>query len=338
MTNNLQSLPVVYPLLLVDVAANWQVKPEELLSDLGLTREMLLDPQRRISFDDLNKLIIKAGQLTQEAALAIYFGQKMQISMHGFVGFAALTAANVREALMIAERFVGMISSIVNLRLEEGTDESAIYLEMNTQLQPLREVAVLAVMFGFAHMGQAATGQLVTGRAELDFPPPSYLEPLIPFLPAQVSFNQAQNRIIFPSSYLDLPLVMANPVASQIALTQCEQELQRFGLEQPFIAQVKALMFDEKYGFSTLEQVAQRLHMSERTLKRQLAKYDVTYTDLVEDTRKQKALDLLANPKLSLEDISEHLGYSDMANFTRAFKRWTEQTPAAYRKSLGKPI
>lgn len=333
---NLQSLPVVYALLLVDVVANWNVKPEELLDEVGLTREMLLEPQRRIPLEDVNKLIIKAGQLTQEAGLAIYFGQKMQISMHGFVGFAALTAANVREALTIAERFVGMISSIVELRLEEGDTESALYLKVNTDLQPLREVVVLAVMFGFAHMGQVATGQVLAGHADIDFVCPSYLEPLVPLLPAVVNFAQKVNRIVFPSHYLNLPLMMANPVASQLALAQCEQELQRFGLEQPFVAQVKALMFDEKHGFATLEQVAGRLHMSERTLKRQLAKHDLTYTDLVEEARKQKALDLLADSSQSLEDISEYLGYSDMANFTRAFKRWTEQTPTAYRKSLGK--
>ncbi|HNG47164.1 MAG TPA: AraC family transcriptional regulator ligand-binding domain-containing protein [Agitococcus sp.] len=336
MSINLQSLPSVYALLLVDVAANWQVKPEQLLADLGLTREMLLEPQRRISLEDVNKMLIKARELTQEAALAIYFGQKMQISMHGFIGFAALTAANTREALTIAERFVGMISSLVELRVEEGAEKSNLILTINTQLQPLRELAVLAVMFGFAHMGYAATGQVLTGDVEVDFACPDYLEPLIPFLPAKVSFNSQINQIVFSSTYLDLPLIMANPVASQLALTQCEQELQRFGLDKPFVAQVKALMFDEKMGFSTLEQVAQRLHMSERTLKRQLAKYELTYTDLVEEARKQKALDLLTNSQLSLDDISEYLGYSDLANFTRAFKRWTEQTPTAYRKSLAK--
>ncbi|MBK9186899.1 MAG: AraC family transcriptional regulator ligand-binding domain-containing protein [Moraxellaceae bacterium] len=130
MSLNLQSLPSVYALLLVDVAALWQVSPEQLLGDLGLTREMLLEPQRRIALEDMNHLIITASQLTQEAGLAIYFGQKMQISMHGFVGFAALTAANVREALSIAERFVRMISSLVHLRLEEGAEESMLYLQL----------------------------------------------------------------------------------------------------------------------------------------------------------------------------------------------------------------
>jgi hypothetical protein len=93
MSLNLQSLPSVYALLLVDVAENWHVKPEQLFGELGLTREMLLEPQRRISLEDMNKLLITASQLTQQAGISHLFGQKMQISMHGFIGFAALNGS-----------------------------------------------------------------------------------------------------------------------------------------------------------------------------------------------------------------------------------------------------
>ncbi len=192
----------------------------------------------------------------------------------------------------------------------------------------------MAVIFGFVHMGHVATGRSLSGRVEIDFPAPSYLLPILPFLPSEVCVEQAYNRIIFSKAYLDLPLVMANPIASQLALAQCEQGLERFGLVQPFVAQVKALMFDEHSSFASLEHVASRLHMSERTLKRQLAKHNVTYSDLVDDSRKQKAIDLLADKKRSLDDIADYLGYSDMANFTRAFKRWLGETPTAYRKKL----
>jgi hypothetical protein len=56
-------------------------------------------------------------------------------------------------------------------------------LNVNTDLQPLRDTAVLAVMFGFAHMGFVATGQVLTGHAEVDFDCPDYLQHLIPLLP-----------------------------------------------------------------------------------------------------------------------------------------------------------
>ena len=58
----------------------------------------------------------------------------------------------------------------------------------------------------------------------------------------------------------------------------------------------------------------------------------VTSANGLDAATKQKALDLVADSQRNLDDISEYLGYSDMANFTRAFKRWTGQTPSAYRK------
>ncbi|HEX5361495.1 MAG TPA: AraC family transcriptional regulator [Fluviicoccus sp.] len=327
------SLPMVYALFIVDIVSRWDVSDAQLLEGTGLTREMMLEPQRRLALDDFNTLIIRARDLTGETALAMHFGVTMQVSLHGFVGFAAMTAATVREALTVAERFIGMISTAFELRVEEGPQEASLTIIPHTDLQPLREAAIIGLIFGFVHMGQAVTGKTLTGRAEVEFAEPPYLGPIKQYLPGPVEFDQPVNRLIFPSSYLDLPMIMANPVASQMALAQCEQDLRRFGMEKPFVAQVKALMYDERRGFSTLEQVAERLHMSERTLKRQLAGNQVAYSDLVEEARKQMASDLLEDPRLSLESVAEKLGYSDVANFNRAFKRWTGLTPSGWRKN-----
>ncbi|MDO8331192.1 MAG: AraC family transcriptional regulator [Fluviicoccus sp.] len=326
------SLPMVYALFIVDIVSRWGVSDEQMLEGTGLTREMMLEPQRRLALEDFNTMIIRARDLTGETALAMHFGVTMQVSLHGFVGFAAMTAATVREALTVAERFIGMISTAFELRLEEGPQEASLTIIPHTTLQPLREAAIICLIFGFVHMGQTVTGKTLSGRAQVEFDEPPYLEPIKPYLPGPVDFGQPVNRLVFPTSYLDLPLIMANPVASQMAMTQCEQDLRRFGLDKPFVAQVKALMYDERRGFATLEQVAERLHMSERTLKRQLAGNQVAYSDLVEEARKQMATDLLEGSPASLEDIAEKLGYSDVANFSRAFKRWTGATPNSWRK------
>jgi AraC-like DNA-binding protein len=71
--------------------------------------------------------------------------------------------------------------------------------------------------------------------------------------------------------------------------------------------------------------------MSERTLKRKLAAHDTTYSAIRDDLRRQRALLLLDNRALSIGEIATKLGYSELPNFTRAFRKWTGQTPAAYR-------
>jgi AraC-like DNA-binding protein len=76
------------------------------------------------------------------------------------------------------------------------------------------------------------------------------------------------------------------------------------------------------------------MHLSPRTLKRRLAEHGVTYSSLAEGELREKAMLLLRSVDLSLEQVAERTGYSDVANFTRAFRRWTGQTPAQYRRSL----
>jgi len=134
-------------------------------------------------------------------------------------------------------------------------------------------------------------------------------------------------------AYLDLPLVMADAASMQLAVEQCERELVAIGLHNRFVRQVRELIYREDEGFRGVEAVASDLHMSERTLKRQLALEGTTFTDILEDLRRQKAILLLDDPRQNQERIAEQLGYSDVANFNRAFKRWTGTTPGLYRRN-----
>ena len=97
---------------------------------------------------------------------------------------------------------------------------------------------------------------------------------------------------------------------------------------------VRGLIYHEDTGFRSVEAVASELCMSERTLKRQLAHEGTTFSDILEDLRRQKAIQLLDDQQASIERIAERLGYSDVANFNRAFKRWTGTTPGQYRRNL----
>jgi len=78
--------------------------------------------------------------------------------------------------------------------------------------------------------------------------------------------------------------------------------------------------------------IAKELRMSPRTLKRKLADHGTTFSTIRDDMRRQRALLLLDNRALSIGEIATKLGYSELPNFTRAFRKWTGQTPIAYRE------
>jgi len=85
-------------------------------------------------------------------------------------------------------------------------------------------------------------------------------------------------------------------------------------------------------GFRTLDQVAERMHVSVRTLKRRLAEHDTSYSALLDEARRDRATHLLRAGELGVDEIGARLGYSDPANFARAFRRWTGISPRAFRK------
>ncbi|MFO0723818.1 MAG: AraC family transcriptional regulator [Myxococcota bacterium] len=326
-------IPGAYLEQMTELVERLGVSTEELLEGSGLTKAALQDPATRIDLPVYQALVRRAHELTGEDGLGFYMGLKMRISTHGFLGFAAMTAKDVRGAIEIGVRYAATRSPAIGLRLSETEDEAILELIEHFPLNDTREFVVAGLMVGLAHIGEAITGAPIYGRAHASFPEPAAFHRFRHLLPGEVRFNQRNNCLIFPREALDRPLVMADPVAAALALQQCERELEALERSRGIAARVVEELQAPGGGYRTLEEIALALHVSARTLKRQLAAEGTTFSDVLDGIRKTKALELLGSSEDSVDAIAAALGYSDTANFTRAFKRWTGSTPAAYRKN-----
>jgi AraC-like DNA-binding protein len=324
-------LPGAYTLHLLDLVARWGVSAGEMLEGLGLTRESLMDPASRIPLETANILIARALSLTGEPGLAISMALQMRLSSHGYLGFAAMTASTIREAIDLAIRFVPTRTTALGFRLHVEGETASLVLEERVPLGAGREFILVTLMLGIAQIGRAVTGNEIPGEAHFAFEEPTYFRRFTHFAPGRARFGQPSNRLIFATSVLDLPLDMADPVATQLAREQCERELLALGRDDRTVARVRELM-PLPEGFRALEEIAQSMHVSPRTLKRRLADQGTSYSELLDELRQERALLLLRDESLSIEQIAERLGYSDAANFTRAFRRWTGKTPGMVRK------
>ena len=93
----------------------------------------------------------------------------------------------------------------------------------------------------------------------------------------------------------------------------------------------RAIIDKLEHGSCSLEEVAQALGVSVRTLQRRLNLCGCGFADLLEAARRSHAEALLRQSELPLVEVALTLGYSEQAAFNRAFKRWTNSTPGAYR-------
>lgn len=331
-------LPGAYAAQLVELVVELGGSTEELFEGSALSEAALRDPATRVTLPAYQALVRRAHTLTGEEGLGFYMGLKMRISAHGFLGFAAMTADDLRAALELAVRFSATRSQALGLKLSETDDEAIVELLEFEPLGEVREFVVTSAMVGLAQVGAAITGSPIRGRALATFAEPAAFPRFRHLLPGEVAFGQPSNCLIFPREALSRRLVMADPVAAALAKQQCERELEELRRARAIAGRVEAALLSPSGGYRSVEEVAERLHVSARTLKRQLAAEGTTFTDVLDGLRQARALILLQEHQRSVDEIATELGYSDTANFTRAFKRWTGSTPAAYRRRPTGPV
>jgi AraC-like DNA-binding protein len=334
MTNDAPFLPAIHALHLVELAARWGVTPAQLLAGSGLSEVDLAEPDETIPLPVVERLVARARALTGEPALGILLGMQMRISAHGYLGFAAMVASTLGDALEIATRFAPTRTNALALRLVVEGETAALVIDELASFGSARDVVLFALIEGIRQIGHALTGRVLTGSAEVAFSEPSYFARLAPIAGARVRFGRPENRIVFDRALLAVPLVMADPAAFRLATEQCERALATIAAATRTTARVRALLARRGGLARGLASVAKALHVSERTLKRHLAGEGTTFKDLHDEARKNEALRLVASGAASMEEIAERVGYSDVANFTRAFRRWTGKTPGAVRRGV----
>ena len=160
--------------------------------------------------------------------------------------------------------------------------------------------------------------------------PPSEYERL---LGVPVLFNQPHNQVCFPEYLLEVPVSTANAISRGLAESECEKLLTQLDQGQDLVIQIRHQL-DKMKAFPTLPTIAKAMNSSPRTINRQLAQLNTTYQHILDDVRREKAIDLLTYSKINIEQIAIQLGYNDPSNFGRAFRRWLGKSPRAFRKEL----
>ena len=136
------------------------------------------------------------------------------------------------------------------------------------------------------------------------------------------------------------PIVTADPYLNRLCVRFCEETLARLGKKtSPLKVKVEnviaALL---PHGEMHFDAVAVQLGMSGRTLARKLALEGHSFTKILEDLRLALARRYLAESEMSISEIAWLLGYSEVANFTHAFHRWTGTNPRTERAKARRSI
>ncbi len=327
------SVPVAYALLTIELAGERGVSSERLLRGLDIPRGLLDPPDARLSMDQYSRLIDRSIRLTSEPGLGYEFGLRSTLTAHGFMGLGLMSQATLRDAVEFAIRFVRLRTPIYTIRLVDEDGWAAIDVQEAVPFGRLRAYAFDMLLVGSARIGAALLGPVQLDlEVWFDYPEPDYYARYRDRLPP-VRFGMGMNCLRFPARHLDLPLEMANPITAKLVTDSCARELELLGGED-FLARARNALAAGGGDYPDVRALAERLFVSERTLKRKLRAAGFSYRELLDEARQRDSIHLLRETSLSVEIVSHRVGYADSANFTRAFRRWTGVSPGAYRANL----
>jgi AraC-like DNA-binding protein len=327
-----EGFPASHTLHLLELVGRWDVSGADLLAGLGLGPDDLVDPHLNIPLPTIVTLVERARALTGEPALGFYLGLQMSVSAHGYLGFAAMSAPTLREAVALAIEYAPIRTTSLALHVEVNESAAAIVIDERADLGTARDVVILGLLVGLWRIGNALLGREVTESIlDVTFPEPDYYARFRRTNP-RVRFSQSANRLVFDPSLLDARLVSADPAALRLAEDQCKRQLEAIASDAPVVEHVRRLVLRRDAGVRSFDELAAAVRISPRTLRRRLADARVSFSTLLDEARRERALLLLRSRDVSTKDVAERVGYANVANFMRAFRRWTGQTPAAYRR------
>ena len=274
----------------------------------------------------------------RDPGMPIDVAQRVRIDAYDIYGLALLTCPDVRAALTRAVRYFALAGNTGRLWVVEDGDTASIHHDRPGGARPRLGLrcGIECVLAQVLHTLRQMVGEMViVRRVTFRHPAPDDVSVHARFFGVAPRFGESENALVLDRAVLSLELPRVHGSLTSFFERHAERLLK--SLREPTDTSVSAAVRAALAGgpFDAppdLAAVARSLALSERTLRRRLADEGRSFKALRDESLRERALSLLAAPRVSLVEVAFVLGFSDQTAFHRAFKRWTGKTPQSWRR------
>jgi len=303
------------------------------LEQSGISREEFDAPGFSTNFTTFRRLTLDAIQLTREPALGLVIGEQLGVHAHGALGYAAMNCSSMSEVLDLVEQYLQLRIGLIRLSKIVTDNTVEVRLQELIPLGDIQSSILEGVVCSIKNvLEDVSMGVCSVSEVHFPYQEPSYSDLARAIFGAQVRYNSRFCRLILPKHVLALQLRMADPRAFKTAEELCRRELEQLRQQNSTTSQVRRLLIERRHHLPSLSATARLLHLTPRTLHRRLLAEGTSFREILEDLRFALARDYLISEHVGVDEVAYVLGYSDAANFRRAFKRWAGMPPSVFRE------
>jgi AraC-like DNA-binding protein len=311
------------------------------LAEHDLTADDIQSPELRIPSSVCYDIYARAAQHRGAPGLGLRAGALARPSDLGLLHYLARSSATLREVVTLGTRYAPLLLDVLELSMI--TQDSLVHLRFAVPGAPPLVMDALAAGLARTMGAQLDLDIEATHRAtsprrlplvalHVAHARPSYAADYERVFGLAPMFGRDHYAFVLPSALLDAPLLHADAEVRAHLEQKAAELLRTRTVDKPWTTRVLRIVRQSlPNGQPTVSSIAKRLGTSRATLNRRLADEQATFSDLLGRVRVDLGTHLLRSSSLSIAEISHALGFSEVAAFHRAFKRWTSENPGDYR-------
>jgi AraC-like DNA-binding protein len=317
-------------------ARRLNIDVDSLLARAGIEPELLTQPRARVSPDQYTRLAQTLWLVTQDEHLG--FGRApRRLGTFATMCRLIIHAGTLGKALERGAQFYRLFGDEWSMTVVRNAHEARLTVHIPTDRDPDHFITEAMLMIWHGLASWLIERRIPLERVQFGYAEPKHIDEYDALFFAPVmKFDEQRTELTFAVDYLDLPIRQTDASLDEFLKTAPAQLLVKFKNASSLTSRIRDLLKTHiGEELPTLNDVAARLYLSPQTLRRRLAAEGKSYQGVKDNLRRDAAIHLLLRPELSLEDVAQHVGFSETSTFHRAFKKWTGVTPGLYRQLHG---
>jgi AraC-like DNA-binding protein len=306
---------------------------EALLEKIDLSTDVIDKPNCRVKTEKLSALQSLIWQALQDESMGLATSP-LPHGSYFMMGRLTVNQPNLQKALELGAKFYAMLSKAFSLSLNINGDNAFLNFELaSPEHDPQHMFSEILLLAAHRFASWLIADSLPLTETHFNYSTPAHIAEYSYLFPGKHIFDSNKLGFAFPSQYLQREIQQSD-VSLAFFMQRCPQEIfQRYEANYSLSSEIKRLIRKNlPQGIPSIERAAATMYLTKKTLMRKLKAEGTSYQALKDVVRRDKAVSLLTKHNMTINQISEVLGFSDQAVFTRAFLNWMGVSPSHYRK------
>lgn len=319
--------------VLADAVGQYGVSVDDLVRGTGVGTESFGQTDGFVLGGEFARLVSRAVELTEDVAFGLHWAERSSFAAFDLIGHVAATAPTLGDGLEALGHLYPMLSDGNEFAMRVESQTAILEFRLAPSAPPeahVREEFIAASLVRLLRLYAGSSGMPLS--VHFTYPAPPHRLEYARFFGGRERFDQSFAGIVIDRKLLEAKRLAHDAKLERDLRVLAEARLLQATVPHGYAQRVKDCLWDQPFvGRSEMKAVAERLGISERSLRRHLASEGASFPNLRIEALSARARQFLSQPEPPIKEIASSLGFSDATAFHRAFRKWTGMTPSAFR-------